>query len=160
MSSGRARSALTETLMGRVSQHRQAVESQEQPQTVSLDITSSSRGSGEASFEGRTPVEHRNTPFYGSPWPHLLRAGQAGSFPQVSPPSTCLRLSTRVWMVGLLLLAALLRSCCYSYGYITSGDHGRLGRQSCGASKCWHGEISQSWSLHMFDWFQFSACTS
>ena len=83
MSSGRARSALSESLLGRVSQHSQAVRSQEQPQSISLDITSSPRGSGEGSFEGRTPTEHRNTPFYGSPWPHLLRAGQAGSFPQV-----------------------------------------------------------------------------
>ncbi|KAK9858471.1 hypothetical protein WJX84_009229 [Apatococcus fuscideae] len=82
MSSGRARSALSESLLGRVSQHRQALHSQETPQSVSLDITSSPRDSGEGSFEGRTPVDHRNTPFYGSPWPHLMRAGQAGSFPQ------------------------------------------------------------------------------
>ena len=151
MSSGRARSALSESLLGRISQHRQAVESQEQPQTVSLDIASSSRGSGEASFEGRTPVEHLNTPFYGSPWPHLLRAGQAGSFPQARPPSTC--------FIIMLQHQAVHRSfkglgCCLRQHYFqvaTKATHssrlGVMAGQGCksfGACEGCHGEIPRA----------------
>ena len=85
MSSGRARSALSESLLGRVSQHSQAQDEQAHSQSVSVDITPSPRASTHSSDGeglGRPPV-HSSAPRYGSPWPHLLRAGQATSFPQV-----------------------------------------------------------------------------